>query len=162
MNKERVRKAAWLSAAGTMAAAAVTGVAPTAAHASVTNSCGQNLNPTKFSSPADAEWISSRQEPNWGIYPTLELRVALNNGKAAFWARVQHQRQGELVMDWYKSSNSATHYKCEVNMSSYTTAVRYTPAITYGWNAYAKKFRPCELVSQSGQDGPWLCGWWSS
>jgi len=167
MNKATVRKAAGLSAAVTLTAAAVTGAAPTAAHAAVTLSCGQNLNPTKFSSPWDAEYLGSEAEGAFGAYPTLELRAALNNGKVAFWARVAKQRDGDVIMDWYKSANSNTHYKCSVHMSRYYTGTRYTPAITYGWNAYAKEFRPCEIASSSdgagGTDwGPYYCGWWSS
>jgi len=123
----------------------------------------QNLNPTKFSSPWDAEYISPTVEGAWGTYPALELRAALNNGKVAFWARVPNQRQGEVAMDWYKSANRGTHYKCFVYQASYTVGARWTPAITFGWNAYAKQFRPCEIASDSqGALGPWDCGWWES
>ena len=40
MDKARMRKAAWLSAAGTLAAATATVTAPVAAHAGIINGCG--------------------------------------------------------------------------------------------------------------------------
>lgn len=164
MGNTKVRKAAWLSAAGVMAATAVVGTTQTAADASVTTSCGPGLNANSTTDRTVVEKLGPKVEPGWGTYPAISLRNGLLNGNTVFWARASTPESGVVVMDWYKSGNSGTHYKCSQEM--WIGGGNYTKAINWGWHSLAWVFRPCVARSQSGLGGtgvlgPWECdAWW--
>jgi hypothetical protein len=166
MDKARMRKAAWLSAAGTLGVATATVAVPVAAHAGVTYSCGNDVNPTKAIDPYTRETHARVYEGALGYYPAFYLRSGVYDGSGLLWAKAASARDGIIDMDFYKSFNNNTHYKCSATISFYDAAT-YTPGVTYGWHNAAFDFRPCEMIRSSNGGGgwdsaPWICAAWIS
>jgi hypothetical protein len=167
MDKARMRKAAWLSAAGTLAVATATVAAPVAAHAGVTYSCGNDVNPTKAIDPYTRETHAHVLYGAFGYYPAFYLRSGVYDGSGLLWAKASFARDGIIDMDFYKSFNNNTHYKCSATTSFYDAAT-YTPGVTYGWHNAAFDFRPCEMIrsplsgTDEWQSTPWVCAAWIS
>ena len=166
MDKARMRKAAWLSAAGTLGVATATVAVPVAAHAGVTYSCGNDVNPTKAIDPYTRETHAHVLYGAFGYYPAFYLRSGVYDGSGLLWAKASFARDGIIDMDFYKSFNNNTHYKCSATTSFYDAAT-YTPGVTYGWHNAAFDFRPCEMIRSSNGGGgwdsaPWICAAWIS
>jgi hypothetical protein len=163
VDKKQLRKAAWLSAAGSLAATGVVGVAQGTASAAVSYYCeGWNPNSTTASSRVNLETVAKSSHSGMN-YPKLSLRMGIANGDEVIWTRQSIAMQGLLALDWGPAANNTTHWKCSVQ-TDYNTA-NYTTGVSYGFYSSAYYFRPCELRSSpngsSTNVGPWECGgWW--
>lgn len=163
MDKKHLKKAAWLSAAGTLAAGSAVGVTQGTANASVSYYC-EGWNPAHATGASTLESVAKKSIDGM-TYPKLSLRWGILSGRSILWTRASTAMEGLLDLDWGASPNNNTHWKCSVT-TSYDTA-NYTTGISPGFYSSAFYFRPCELRISPAADagnqynyGPWECGGW--
>jgi hypothetical protein len=167
VKKNIIRKAAQVAAAGLLPAAALTVAGQTAAEASVTDSCGRNFTPSKATYAVTIEDVAGKKLADGFTYPKLSLREGIIDGySSVIWARQSYRMRGSLALDWYKSPNSNTHYKCSIFSSSQPpNGPNYTQGVLVGYNnppgANALAFRPCEVYrTDEGSNYGWQCAAW--
>jgi hypothetical protein len=165
MEKAQLKKAAWLSAAGTLAATGVVGVAQGTAHAAVSYYC-EGYNPTQATSVRTVESYAAKTIGAM-YYPKFSLRWGVIDGNVVLWTRESTAESGYLDLDWGPSANNSTHWKCSVT-TDYATP-NYTTGVSYGFYSSAYYFRPCVMrrswTADAGSQyayGPWECGGWAT
>jgi hypothetical protein len=165
MNKNTIRKAAQVAAAGLLPATALAVAGQPAADAAVTNSCGRNFSPSKATYAVTLEDVNGKTFPDGAKYPKLSLREGIVDGySSVMWARQSEHMEGSLALDWYKSQNSTTHYKCSI-ISEGLNPRNYTQGVLVGYNnppaANAWAFRPCQQYhTDEGSIWGWQCAPW--